>query len=152
MVSAPSTDMAAVESGSVDVVFCSNFFEHLPDKAAVLATLHECRRVLSPTGTIIILQPNVRYLAGKYWDYFDHYTPLSHLSMAEALTVTGFELRTVRGRFLPHTVKTKAVPRSTLLIRAYLRFRPAWWLMGRQMLLVAGRGVDPSEPNDDREP
>jgi hypothetical protein len=31
------------------------------------------------------------------------------------------------------------VPQSPLLVRAYLRFPPAWVLMGRQSLLVARR-------------
>jgi SAM-dependent methyltransferase len=134
---APSTNMVEVRSGSVDVVFCSNFFEHLPDKESVLATLHECRRVLRAAGTLIVLQPNIRYLPGRYWDYFDHHTPLSHLSMVEALSIAGFQPQTVIPRFLPYTIKDSRAPRSLLLIRAYLRLRVVWPMVGRQMLIVA---------------
>jgi SAM-dependent methyltransferase len=126
-----------VANGSMDVVFCSNFFEHLPDKGAVLSTLRECRRVLAPAGRVIILQPNIRYLPGRYWDYFDHHTPLSHLSMIEALALSGFAAKDVIPRFLPYTVKDSRVPRSAALLRTYLRLPPLWPLIGRQMLIVA---------------
>ena len=36
--------------GSLDVVFTSNFFEHLPDKATLGRTLDEIRRCLKPYG------------------------------------------------------------------------------------------------------
>ncbi len=138
-VQAPSTDMAPVETGSVDVVFTSNFLEHLPDKAAVLHTLAECRRVLRAGGTLIVLMPNIRYLAGKYWDYFDHHTPLTHLSLVEALTIAGYEPHRVVPRFLPYTVKQRGLPKSTALLRLYLWLRPLWPMFGRQMLVVARR-------------
>jgi SAM-dependent methyltransferase len=134
---APSTDLAPVASSSVDVVFSSNLFEHLPDKAAVLQTLAECRRVLRRGGLLMILQPNIRYLPGRYWDYFDHHTPLTHLSMVEALELSGFGPRRVIPRFLPYTVKDSKAPRSLLLLRAYLRMPFLWAILGRQMLILA---------------
>src|SRR3954466_12717273 len=39
-----------VPENSVDVVFCSNFFEHLPNTEIFLATLKEIRTVLKPGG------------------------------------------------------------------------------------------------------
>jgi SAM-dependent methyltransferase len=132
-----STDLGPVDSSTVDVVFSSNFLEHLPDKASVLRTLAECRRVLRPGGTMIVLMPNIRYLPGKYWDYFDHHTPLTHLSLVEALTLAGFRAERVVPRFLPYTVKQRGVPRSTALLRLYLSLRVVWPIFGRQMLVVA---------------
>lgn len=140
VVQAPSTDLAPIDSGSVDVVFTSNFFEHLPSKGDVLRTLRECRRILRPGGTLIVLMPNIRYLGGRYWDYFDHHTPLTHLSLIEALGVEGFRPRRVVPRFLPYTVKQRGIPKSTALVRAYLSLRFLWPLFGRQMLVVADRG------------
>ena len=137
VVQTPSTDLGPIDSDTVDVVFSSNFLEHLPDKASVLQTLAECRRVLRPGGTMIVLMPNIRYLAGKYWDYFDHHTPLTHLSLVEALTLSGFRAERVVPRFLPYTVKQRGVPRSTALLRLYLSLRVVWPIFGRQMLVVA---------------
>src|SRR5471030_2442902 len=40
---------------SLDVVFSSNFFEHLPDKNALRSTLSESWRCLKPGGKLICL-------------------------------------------------------------------------------------------------
>ncbi len=134
-----SVDLTAVDPASVDVVFSSNFLEHLSGKTAVLSTLEECHRVLRPDGTLIVLMPNIRYLHGRYWDYFDHHTPLTHFSLGEALKLTGYRLERVVPRFLPYTVKQTAVPKSLSLLRLYLRLPFIWPIFGRQMLVVGRR-------------
>ena len=48
VINAPCTSIDQLAAASVDAVFMSNFLEHLPDKAAVLATLRECWRILRP--------------------------------------------------------------------------------------------------------
>src|SRR3954469_16202373 len=45
----PSTDMAPVESNTIDVAFVSNLFEHLT-RPEIVQTLREVRRVLRPGG------------------------------------------------------------------------------------------------------
>jgi SAM-dependent methyltransferase len=135
----PGDDLSPIATGTVDVVFASNFFEHLPTKTALLATLRECHRILRPSAKLIVLQPNIRYLPGRYWDYLDHHIALSHVSMLEALELTGFHPEEVVPRFLPYTVRDRRLPRSRLLVRAYLRLKPAWRIFGRQMLIVARR-------------
>ena len=60
-----------IEDGSVDVVFCSNLLEHLPDRETVTALLLELRRVLRPDGRLLVLGPNLRYTGGAYWDFLD---------------------------------------------------------------------------------
>jgi hypothetical protein len=87
---------------------------------------------------LMILQPNIRYLPGRYWDYLDHHTPLTHLSMIEALKLSGLSPRQVIPRFLPYTVKSR-LPRSTLFVRLYLRLPFLWSVFGGQMFLVAVR-------------
>ncbi len=134
-----SDDLSGLDDGSVDVVFTSNFFEHLPTKGDLMATLAECRRVTRPGGRIIVLMPNVRYLAGRYWDYLDHHLPLTHLSVGEALEITGYEVEEQVGRFLPYTVKDAPFTLRPWMIRAYVRTPLAWRLLGRQMLVVGRR-------------
>lgn len=124
---------------SVDTVFTSNFFEHLPTKADLMATLAECRRVTRPGGRIVVLMPNIRYLPGRYWDYLDHHLPLTHLSVAEALELSGFEVVESIGRFLPYTVKDAKFEVRPLMVRAYLRLPLAWRFLGKQMLVVGRR-------------
>jgi SAM-dependent methyltransferase len=134
-----SDDLAPIESETVDVVFASNFFEHMPTKAALLATLGECRRIVRPGGRLLVLQPNIRYLPGRYWDYLDHHIPLTHLAMVEALELTGFRAEEVVPRFLPYTIKDRRIPRNHRLVRLYLRLRPVWRIFGRQMFIVGLR-------------
>ena len=137
VVTSRSDDLGLLDDGCVDVVFTSNFFEHLPTKDDLMATLRECRRVTAPGGRIVVLRPNIRYLAGRYWDYLDHHLPLTHLSLAEALGLAGYEVEEVVPRFLPYTVKDARVPVRPFLVRSYLRLPLAWRFLGRQMLVVA---------------
>ncbi len=122
--------------GAVDVAFSSNFFEHLPSREAILEVLAEVARVLAPGGTFLIVQPNIKYLYHHYWDFFDHRIPLSDESMAEALSIVGFRVLRQQAKFLPYSFKSR-LPKSEFLVRCYLRFPPAQWLLGRQMFLVA---------------
>jgi len=135
-VQAASDDLSSVADGTVDVVFTSNFFEHLPDKAALLRTLAEVHRVLRPGGRLVVLMPNLRYLGGRYWDYFDHKLPLTHASLAEGIELAGLTVERVEPKFLPYTVKSR-VPTNAALIRLYLKVPLAWKVLGRQMLLVS---------------
>jgi SAM-dependent methyltransferase len=130
-----SSDLSAVESGSFDVAFASNFFEHL-SRDDILATMREVRRVLRPGGRFLVLQPNYRYCYRRYWMFFDHVTPIDHDSLAEALETSGFEVTSMLPRFMPYTTKSR-MPRSLWLIRAYLRFPLVWRLLGQQAFAVA---------------
>lgn len=130
-----SSDMGAIKSGSVDVVFVSNFFEHLPKEEIVL-TIREIRRVLKVQGKLLVLQPNIRYAYKDYWMFFDHITPLDDRSLCEALEVNGFEIVECIPRFLPYTTKG-SLPKSLLLLRAYLKIPLLWRLFGQQAFVVA---------------
>lgn len=134
-----STDLSALADGSVDTVFTSNFFEHLPTKEVLMETLRESHRVLTPGGRIVVLMPNIRYVGGRYWDYLDHYLPLTHVSLVEGLELAGFSAERVIPRFLPYTVRDSKLPVTAALVRLYLWFRPAWTVLGGQMLVVARR-------------
>lgn len=136
VMNAPCTEIAQIAPASVDVVFMSNFLEHLPNKAAVLDTFHEAHRILRESGRIIVLQPNIRFLPGEYWDFFDHHTPLTDRSLVEGLQLAGFRPSVVVPRFLPYTTKSR-LPKATALVRLYLRFPPIWRLLGKQALVVA---------------
>ena len=134
---APSHTLSAqVAADSIDVVFCSNFFEHLPDKATFLATLGEIRTVLRPGGRLLVLQPNIRFVGGAYWDFVDHHLPLTDRTLVEACESLGYEIVEVIPRFLPYTTRS-ALQQSPWLVRAYLVVRPAWRLLGQQTWFVA---------------
>jgi SAM-dependent methyltransferase len=118
-----------------DVAFFSNYLEHLPSTEAVLQQLRVTFALLKPGGRVLILQPNIRLIGGSYWDFIDHQTALTEKSLSEAAMMAGFETKQVITRFLPYTTKSH-LPQHPLLVRAYLAFPPAWWLMGKQTLYV----------------
>jgi SAM-dependent methyltransferase len=128
----------AIEAASVDLAFASNVFEHLRGPDALLGVLAAVRKILKPGGGLIIMQPNVRALGGRFWDFVDHTLPLTEKGMAEALEVSRFEVVECRARFLPYTFKSR-LPTWPWLVRLYLALAPAQWMFGKQMFLVARR-------------
>jgi ubiquinone/menaquinone biosynthesis C-methylase UbiE len=135
VIQASTSSIAGLDDGVADVVFASNFLEHLT-REDILATLREVRRVLGPGGRFLILQPNIRYCKEDYWQFFDHITPLCERSVSEALETTGFTVQYVLGRFLPFTTQGR-LPNSIGLLKLYLKLRPAWRIFGQQSFFIA---------------
>lgn len=124
------------EDASLDVVFTSNFFEHLPGKHALKLALEEAFRCLKPGGKLLALGPNIRFLPGEYWDFWDHHLALSDRSLAEGLESCGFVVAENHDRFLPYTMVNRR-EQPLLLLSLYLKLRPVWKFFGRQFLVVA---------------
>lgn len=123
-----------------DLAFFSNYLEHLPSTEAVLEQLKVAFALLKPGGRVVILQPNIRLVGGRYWDFIDHQTALTEKSLAEAAQMAGFHTKQVIARFLPYTTKSR-LPQHPALVRAYLAFPPAWLLFGKQTLYVGEKPV-----------
>lgn len=132
-----ATTLSFLLDNSVDVVFMSNLLEHMRSKNEVFKVLLETHRLLKQGGTLLILQPNIRYAYKEYWGFFDHHVPLSDKSLVEALKIAGFEIRKVIPAFLPYTTKSK-LPQWDILVKVYLKLPFAWRLIGKQMF-VEGR-------------
>jgi hypothetical protein len=80
--------------------------------------------------------PNIRLLPGAYWDFWDHYLPLTEHSLAEGLELFGFQIEQKIGRFLRYKMAgTRPVPLA--LVRYYLKMPLAWRFFGKQFLIVA---------------
>ncbi|HVD46335.1 MAG TPA: class I SAM-dependent methyltransferase, partial [Candidatus Limnocylindria bacterium] len=90
-------------NGTFDLVFMSNYLEHLPSADAVVDQLKVVHDLLSPAGRVLILQPNIRLVGGSYWDFLDHKTALTEKSLAEAAETAGLATVEVITRFLPYT-------------------------------------------------
>jgi SAM-dependent methyltransferase len=129
---ASATDLSIFPSSSFDVVFASNVLEHLA-RDEIQQALAEFRRVLRPGGRVILLQPNFRHCASRYYDDYTHLTPLSDKSLGDLLTIADFRLVCVQSRFLPLTVKSR-VGSLTFLVPLYLRL--PWRPLAGQMLLI----------------
>ena len=134
---AMAQDLSFLKDESVDIVFISNFLEHIKEKDDILKIFQECRRVLRKGGRIMILQPNIKLVNGAYWDFFDHYTPLTEKSLEEALNITGgFKTEDVIVRFLPYTTKSR-IPQMEWMIYLYCKIPLIWKIMGKQTFLTA---------------
>jgi len=130
------TTMPDVPSNSIDVIFTSSFFEHLPSKEVLLKTLIQCYRVLRPGGRLMILMPNIRFCYDVYWDFFDHLLPVSDRALDEGMRAIGFKMDVLYPQFVPYTTKSR-LPRALFLIRWYLRLPILWPIFGKQMFVVA---------------
>lgn len=120
-------------------VFISNYLEHLPSSDSVIEQLRIVREILRPGGRVIILQPNIRFVGPRYWDFIDHRVALTERSLVEATELAGLRTEHVITRFLPYSTKGR-LPSDPRLVRAYLAFPPAWSVLGRQTLYVGSRG------------
>ena len=125
-----------VAPASLDVVFTSNFFEHLPDKAALKAALAQAFAALKPGGRLISMGPNIRCVPGAYWDFFDHHIALTEKSLQEILELTGFQITECHARFLPYTAVGKREA-PIWMLRLYLKLPLLWRLFGAQFLVIA---------------
>jgi SAM-dependent methyltransferase len=130
---ASASDLAPLSDEMFDVVFASNLLEHLTRKDIGLA-LGEFRRVLRSGGRLILIQPNFRLCAKKYFDDYTHLTPISDRSMRDLLAVAGFRIVRVEPRFLPLTLKGRG-GNLPFLIPFYLRL--PWRPFAGQMLFIA---------------
>jgi SAM-dependent methyltransferase len=130
-----SDELEGVGDATVDVVFASNFFEHL-ERSAIEATIDQVWRVLSPGGRLIILQPNYRYCHRDYWMFFDHITAIDDRALVELLESKSYRIARCIPRFLPYTMRSR-LPKSLLAVRLYLRMPLLWRLFGAQAFIVA---------------
>lgn len=130
------TKMPKNMTAKVDLVFASNFFEHLPTKEALVVTLKEVFRILKKGGKFVILMPNIRYTGAKYWDFLDHQLPLTERSMIEALILQHFSILESKKKFLPYSTKSN-YPKLPVLVKLYLKMSFFQLIFGEQSLIVA---------------
>lgn len=131
---APAVEaLHGLPSDSVDVVFASNFVEHL-DRAQIDDFLSAVRAVLREGGRLILLQPNYRRCAPQYFDDYTHVSVHSDRSLPDLLRARGYLVEHVDAGLMPLTVKSRLAALSSL-VPLYLRlpYRP----LAAQMLIVA---------------
>ncbi|HEY4251168.1 MAG TPA: class I SAM-dependent methyltransferase [Roseomonas sp.] len=128
-----AADLSFLDAGCVDLAFASNLFEHL-SREDFVASLAGLRRIVSPRGRLVILQPNWRFAWRRYFDDYTHVAIWSDAGLADFLEAEGFEVLSVAPRFLPLSIKSR-LPVHPWLIAAYLAspLKP----FGGQMQIVA---------------
>lgn len=142
-----AVNISSVPDQSIDVVFVSNFFEHMKDRDELEKVIMEIRRILVPKGLLVVIQPNIRYAYKEYWDFPDHYIPISHNSLSELLRINNFEIKICHPRFLPYRPKGR-ISGFTVLLKIYLRMPFLWRLFGKQLFLVAQNLPETNNTNE----
>lgn len=129
-------NLTELGKGFADTVFTSNFLEHLVSKEQLNEVLKQAYGVLKSGGRFLILGPNLRYLHGRYWDFYDHHLGLTHLSLSEALILRGFHIEVCIDRFLPFTTQHSKFTHPFLVL-LYLKCPWVWKIVGKQFFIVA---------------
>jgi len=125
-----------IDPNSLDLVFTSNFFEHLPNKESLNRTMGEIKKALKPGGRLIAMGPNISVLKGRYWDFWDHHVALSDQSLCELFQIHDFTIEQSESKFLPYNM-VRVKERPLFLVSLYLRFPILWELFGKQFLIIA---------------
>jgi len=73
-----------LNSNSIDVVFGSNLLEHL-DRTQIKRTILEIKRILKPSGKLVLIQPNFRLCYKNYFDDYTHQTIFTDESLCGLL-------------------------------------------------------------------
>ncbi len=127
------TDISEIADSSVDVVFTSNFFEHISHDD-IVNVIKETNRILKKRGRFLILQPSIRFCRKDFWMFFDHITAIDDRALVEVLESHGFIVKEWIPRFLPYTTKSR-LPAGDLFIKLYLKIPVLWKIFGKQSFL-----------------
>lgn len=119
-----------------DLVFISNFLEHLESQEQVAEFLERMFQSVKKNGFIAVMGPNFKYAFREYFDFADHTVCLSELGVAEHLVGAGFNVSKIYPRFLPLSFRG-GLPVNKFLVQTYLQLPFAWRFFGKQFLLVA---------------
>ena len=133
--SGDAATLPGIQAESVDLVFASNFLEHLrQDELDALVPRIRC--VLAPGGRLVLLQPNYRLCAERYFEDPTHETIFDDTSIVKLLATHGLRVLRLEPGLLPFSMRSR-LPQWGWLTRLYLRspVKP----MAAQMYVVAER-------------
>ena len=118
-----------------DLIFVSNFLEHLSSQKEVAAFLAKMFRAVRPGKYLAVMGPNFKYAWREYFDFADHTVCLSELGAAEHITGAGFQVVKLVPRFLPLSFRGK-LPVNSFLVKTYLNIPLLWNFFGKQFLII----------------
>jgi len=85
---------------------------------------------------LILVGPNIKYVGGRYWDFWGHHIPITEKSISEVLKIYNFKIIKCVPKFLPYAMgSTRPIP--LVFLPLYLKIPFLWKIMGKQFLIVA---------------
>jgi len=110
--------LSGVDEGSIDLVFASNFLEHLTDDEheVIMPRIGE---VLAENGQLILIQPNYNRCKDRYFDDETHQTIFSDTNIELFLCRYDFKIIKLIPGLLPFSMKSR-LPKWPFLVRLYL--------------------------------
>jgi 2-polyprenyl-3-methyl-5-hydroxy-6-metoxy-1,4-benzoquinol methylase len=117
---------------SYDLVFASNLLEHL-ERDEAFELLKQIFDQMSPSGRIILIQPNFRFCYRNYFDDYTHRTIFTDESLAGLMEATGFKITHRKSRYLPFSMRGNILPKTFTLTKWYLELGSP--ILGAQMML-----------------
>ncbi len=119
-----------------DLVFISNFLEHLESQEQVAEFLQRMSDCIKEDGFIVAMGPNFKFAYREYFDFADHTICLSELGAAEHIVGANFDIVKIYPRFLPLSFRG-GLPVNKFLVQTYLKLKFAWRFFGKQFLIIA---------------
>jgi SAM-dependent methyltransferase len=113
-----ATGIGRFSNECADLVFASNFLEHLSQEALkhLMPLIH---RALRPDGRFILLQPNYRLCKDRYFEDKTHLTVFSDQTMVDFLSGHDFDVIKLIPGLLPFSMQSR-LPKWPILVRMYL--------------------------------
>jgi len=128
-----ATLLNEIATESIDLVFASNFFEHLNSTQldTIMPRIHQSLR---KHGRLVLIQPNYRLCQEHYFDDETHQTIFSDKNIADFLNNYNLRVIKIIPGLLPFSMKSR-LPKLPILTRLYLNspIRP----LAAQMYVVA---------------
>jgi len=84
---------------------------------------------------LIAMGPNIKLVPGSYWDFWDHYIPLTEKSVSELGKLCGFVVERDWAQTLPYSMSQGFNP-PLWCVRLYCRLPFFWRLFGKQFVVI----------------
>ncbi len=110
--------LSGLEDDSIDLLFASNFLEHLNDKEHEIL-LPRIYDALKQNGKLVLIQPNYRLCSTTYFDDETHQSVFDDINIQSFLVKYGFEICKITPGLLPFSMKSR-MPKWPILVRLYL--------------------------------
>ncbi len=121
-----------------DVVFSSNFLEHLDSPSTLLNILQKIKSTLSSRESkLILMLPNVTKTGLRFYDFIDHTLPLTDRSICEALILSGYRIIEMSPGFFPYSARSSRFLYPKFIYKMYLKIPLKNRPFAGQMLVIA---------------